>query len=130
MAMLDEVRAKFSARLRQTIHSKHKGPFDPTREIPGSEGKIKVLAERLAGALESGREFNLHHPDDAKMPLGMAWRIWVGPNGRIVKKQLVQQDQAGLFVVTDEPSVVDQVKEMVGERWQPVRPAAQNGVCA
>lgn len=118
-SLRDEVRAKFVLQLRQRIKQRSEECLEPSSAIPGSPEKIALLAARVNRAEALGVEFPLHHPQDAKMPLGMGWRIKIGANGRIIHKELVSQDQSNVQEIARQEalSVLEQVREMVGRRW-------------
>ena len=112
----EEARLKFVARLDQRTQEKPIEAVTPAWEpaYPGTEAKKAILAWRVA------KKLPLHHPQDCKLPLGLGWRIRVGPNGRIIDKQLTKEDEAGIIVVA--PELTDTILEAVKREFGPYCP--------
>jgi hypothetical protein len=109
-----EVSCKFVARLQERVQEKPNESVTPTGHYPGSSEKILILEERV------GKGLPLHHPLDSRVPLGQAWQIWVGANGRISDKKLVRQDRAGIIVLA--PELTKTILDLVNEEFGPFCP--------
>jgi hypothetical protein len=97
MASLAQARrAKFHEQLRLTMAGRCHVTFQPTKEYPGSPGKILVLTERQRQSRKADQEIALCCAEDARLPLDNGWRFDVEPNGRVpmANRALVYEDQA------------------------------------
>ena len=119
MAMLqEEILLKFLARLDGCAEAKPIQAVTPAWEpaYPGTPEKMEILRERVA------KKLPVHHPQDVKLPLGEGWRIRVGPNGRIIHKQRVTQDKAGIVIVAEKltADILKEIEIEFGPRHFPI----------
>jgi hypothetical protein len=109
----EETILQFIAQLDARVQEKPIELLTPAKQpaYPGSDQKKRLLAERV------DRGLPLHHPSDVKLPLEMAWLIAVGANGRIVWKELVEQDKAGILVLA--PEITEDIRKKIDEEFGP-----------
>lgn len=79
--------------LLATLVAKKRPPLVPTSLLPGSDAKIRLLRDRA----ESRQP--LHHPSDAKLPLGVGYLLVDTGNGLSKIAAMVAETSEGVQVV-------------------------------